>query len=91
MWDHIVRIRHGKINLPHTESFGQGETEDKSSEDTQHRSGPADEESGPQLKPEGVKWTEYDWTSFHLNLLLLIPNTYFWATNMGSKKSVVIL
>lgn len=44
-----------KSNLPDAEAFRQGETEDESSEDTQHRSRPADEESRSQFKPE---WSE---------------------------------
>lgn len=36
---------------PDAEAFRQGETEDKSSQDTQHRSSPADEESCSQFKP----------------------------------------
>lgn len=36
---------------PDAEAFRQGETEDKSSQDTQHRSSPANEESCSQFKP----------------------------------------
>lgn len=50
--DHIVIIQHVR-NLPDSKALSQGETEDKSSEDTEHRSSPADEESCSQFKPGG--------------------------------------
>lgn len=36
---------------PDAEAFGQRQSEDESSQDTQRRSSPADEESGSQFKP----------------------------------------
>lgn len=36
---------------PDAEAFGQRQSEDESSQDTQHRSSPANEESGSQFKP----------------------------------------
>lgn len=40
-------------NLPDTVAFRQGEAEDESSQDAQHRPSPADEQSRSQLEPEG--------------------------------------
>lgn len=62
---------------PDAEAVGQRQSEDESSQDTQHRSRPADEESSSQFKPVCQRW----WGIVPL-IILLFGGFFFYSDNL---------